>query len=84
MPPSHPWVRLGHVKVKKPMQLTMPHCHSDPYIEAIQQPNVSVHFTGVERLTEDGIVGNDGIERKVDSVICASGELDDPIYSRLS
>jgi hypothetical protein len=47
---------------------------SDPYVEAIQQPNVSVHFTWVDRLTEDSVVGTDGIERKIDSVICASGE----------
>ena len=40
---------------------------------AIQEPNVNVHFTGVEEATEDGIIGTDGIERKVDTIICASG-----------
>jgi hypothetical protein len=34
---------------------------------------VDVHFTGVDRLTEDGVVGSDGVERKVDTVHCASG-----------
>ena len=42
-------------------------------MEAIQQGNVDVHFTGVNRLTEDGVVGDDGLERKVDTVICATG-----------
>ncbi|EXJ86699.1 hypothetical protein A1O3_03652 [Capronia epimyces CBS 606.96] len=45
----------------------------DPYMKAIQEPNVTVHFTGVSRLTPDGVVGEDGIERKVDTVICATG-----------
>ncbi len=48
---------------------------SDPYIEAVQQPNVSVHFTGVQRLTENGVVGMDGIERQVDTVVCATGQI---------
>ncbi|KAJ6001806.1 hypothetical protein N7522_007033 [Penicillium canescens] len=34
--------------------------------------NVDVHFTGVDRLTEDGVVGSDGVERKVDTVYCAT------------
>ncbi|KAJ6072493.1 hypothetical protein N7467_010578 [Penicillium canescens] len=34
--------------------------------------NVDVHFTGVDRLTEDGVVGSDGVERKVDTVHCAT------------
>ena len=46
----------------------------DPYIQAIQKSNVDVHFTSVTRLTEDGVVGSDGIERKVDAVICATGK----------
>lgn len=45
----------------------------DPYMKAIQEPNVDVHFTGVKRLSEDGVLGDDGIERKVDTVICATG-----------
>ncbi|KAG7284368.1 hypothetical protein NEMBOFW57_010741 [Staphylotrichum longicolle] len=45
----------------------------DPYMEAIQQDNVAVHFTHVESCTEDGVVGGDGIERKVDTVVCATG-----------
>ena len=45
----------------------------DPYMEAIQKPNVDVHFTAVQRITEDGVVGEDGVERKVDTIVCATG-----------
>ncbi|KAJ9644119.1 hypothetical protein H2201_007096 [Coniosporium apollinis] len=45
----------------------------DPYMLAIQEKNVDVHFTHVERITEDGVVGGDGIERKVDAIVCATG-----------
>lgn len=45
----------------------------DPYMMAIQEPNVDVHFTGVASCTEDGVVGSDGVERKVDTIICATG-----------
>lgn len=42
-------------------------------MKAIQEPNVDVHFTAVAKITEDGLVGEDGIERKVDSIVCATG-----------
>ena len=45
----------------------------DPYMIAIQEENVDVHFTPVESCTEDGVVGGDGVERKVDTVVCATG-----------
>lgn len=45
----------------------------DPYMEAIQKENVDVHFTPVVSCTEDGVVGDDGIERKVDTIVCATG-----------
>jgi hypothetical protein len=34
---------------------------------------VDVHFTGVTRVTKDGVIGEDGIERKVDTIVCATG-----------
>jgi cation diffusion facilitator CzcD-associated flavoprotein CzcO len=40
---------------------------------AIQNENVDVHFTGVEEITEDGVIGVDGQERKADTIICATG-----------
>ncbi|KAF7535015.1 hypothetical protein G7054_g5741 [Neopestalotiopsis clavispora] len=45
----------------------------DPYMEAIRKDNVDVHFTGVDRLTSTGVVGSDGVERCVDTIICATG-----------
>jgi len=45
----------------------------DPYMVAIQKENVDVHFTPVVKCTEDGVVGEDGVERKVDTVVCATG-----------
>ena len=45
----------------------------DPYMEAIQKENVDVHFTAVDKITEKGVIGNDGIEREVDTIICATG-----------
>ncbi|TKX26188.1 sterigmatocystin biosynthesis monooxygenase-like protein 1 [Elsinoe australis] len=45
----------------------------DPYMMAIQKENVDVHFTAVKSCTEDGVVGEDGVERKVDTVVCATG-----------
>ncbi|KIW22105.1 uncharacterized protein PV07_12521 [Cladophialophora immunda] len=45
----------------------------DPYMNAIQKPNVNVHFTPVVEITEDGVIGGDGIERKCDTIVCATG-----------
>ncbi|KAK3633928.1 hypothetical protein LTR56_015538 [Elasticomyces elasticus] len=45
----------------------------DPYMEAIQKENVDVHFTPVVSCTEDGVVGEDGTECKVDTIVCATG-----------
>lgn len=32
-----------------------------------------MHFTAVTRVTENGVIGEDGIERKCDTIICATG-----------
>jgi len=45
----------------------------DPYMAAIQQPNVTLHFTGVSRITPEGVIGANGVERKCDTIICATG-----------
>ncbi|KAE8343375.1 hypothetical protein BDV24DRAFT_31997 [Aspergillus arachidicola] len=45
----------------------------DPYMEAIQKENVDVHFTPVVSCTEKGVVGGDGVEREVDTIVCATG-----------
>ncbi|KAF1941667.1 FAD/NAD(P)-binding domain-containing protein [Clathrospora elynae] len=45
----------------------------DPYMGAIQQKNIDVHFTAVNEITEKGVIGADGIEREVDTIVCATG-----------
>jgi cation diffusion facilitator CzcD-associated flavoprotein CzcO len=55
---------------------------SDDYYPALAQPNVCVVPSGLERITEHGVVGGDGIERKVDVIIFATGfQVQDLPYS---
>lgn len=42
-------------------------------MKAIQEPNVDVHFTAVNEITEDSVIDTEGTEKKVDTVICATG-----------
>jgi len=42
-------------------------------MEAIQKPNVDVHFTPVEKIDETGVIGADGVHREVDTIVCATG-----------
>jgi hypothetical protein len=42
-------------------------------MKAIQEPNVDVHFTAASHITANGVVGADGIERKCDTIVCATG-----------
>lgn len=43
------------------------------YLEALTQPNVDFIRTPIAKFTKDGIVTTDGVERKVDSIICCTG-----------
>jgi cation diffusion facilitator CzcD-associated flavoprotein CzcO len=45
----------------------------DPYMKAIQEDNVDVHFTAVDEIDETGVIGNDGVHREVDTIVCATG-----------
>ncbi|EWG55298.1 hypothetical protein FVEG_13320 [Fusarium verticillioides 7600] len=45
----------------------------DAYMKAIQEPNVNVHFCGVAKVREDGVVGDDGEFTKCDTIVCATG-----------
>lgn len=45
----------------------------ESYLRAIQQPNVSVHFTPVTKIAPNGVIGGDGVLREADTVICATG-----------
>lgn len=46
---------------------------ADPYMRAIQEPNVTVHFSAAARLTSDSIIAADGTSTPIDTIICASG-----------
>lgn len=41
---------------------------------AIQKPNVDVHFTEVVEITSNSIIGKNGVEKEVDTIICATGK----------
>jgi hypothetical protein len=43
------------------------------YLEALTKENVSYIRTPIERFTAEGIVTVDGVERKVDAIICSTG-----------
>lgn len=45
----------------------------DPYLKAIQEPNVDVHFAKVNKITEDSVIDSNGNEKKVDTIVCATG-----------
>lgn len=42
-------------------------------MKAIQAPNVAVHFTPVVQVKPNSVVGEDGTEVEVDTVVCATG-----------
>jgi len=43
------------------------------YLEALTEDNVSFITTPISHFTKEGIVTTDGIERKVDAIICSTG-----------
>ncbi|MGH7896341.1 MAG: flavin-containing monooxygenase, partial [Candidatus Binatia bacterium] len=46
---------------------------SNDYYQAVARENVEVVTDGIERVTRDGVVTKDGVERKVDAIICGTG-----------
>jgi cation diffusion facilitator CzcD-associated flavoprotein CzcO len=46
---------------------------SPGYLESIVQDNVDVLTGGIKRVVADGIIDNEGIQRDVDVIICATG-----------
>ncbi|KAF2800321.1 flavin-binding monooxygenase-like protein [Melanomma pulvis-pyrius CBS 109.77] len=44
-----------------------------PYIRAVQQENVNVHFTHVTKIVPTGVIGADGVLREADTIVCATG-----------
>lgn len=62
----HESVRI-HIKLSLERKLT-------PIIYIrLQEPNVSTHFTGVASIDETGLIGDDGIHRPCDTIVCATG-----------
>ncbi|KAL4945618.1 hypothetical protein BDV06DRAFT_209354 [Aspergillus oleicola] len=73
-------IRLGDRKDKLlPLVLPdfAPNCRrltpGPGYLEAVAQENVEYIRTPIERFTETGLKTDDGVERAVDAVICATG-----------
>lgn len=46
---------------------------SDAWYDALIRPNVEVNVNAIEKITPDGVVTRDGVERKVDAIIYATG-----------
>lgn len=46
---------------------------SNDFYPAVAQPNVSLETAGIARVTERGIVGADGVEHEVDTIIFGTG-----------
>lgn len=45
----------------------------DGYLEALVQPNVENIFSGIKKVTKEGILTEDGREHKFDVLVCATG-----------
>ncbi|KAH7042232.1 hypothetical protein B0J12DRAFT_712700 [Macrophomina phaseolina] len=45
----------------------------DPFMVAIQEPNVDVHVTGVSRVDENGVYDDNGNYTACDTIVCATG-----------
>jgi cation diffusion facilitator CzcD-associated flavoprotein CzcO len=46
---------------------------SNDWYAALQRPNVGLVTDGIERITRTGIRTRDGVERRVDAIICGTG-----------
>ena len=46
---------------------------ADPYMRAIQQENVQVHFAAAAEFTETSIIDSQGNAHEVDAIVCATG-----------
>ena len=42
-------------------------------MQAIQAPNVDVHFTPVVEIKPNSVIGGDGTEKEVDTIVCCTG-----------
>lgn len=68
----------GHDQLKKHLFPTFsPGCRrlspGEGYLEALVQPNVKHIYDDIERITENGLLTADGVEHKMDILVCATG-----------
>jgi len=68
----------GHEKLKSFIIPTWsPGCRrispGDGYLEALVQPNVEPVYGGIKKVTEKGIITQDGVEHEMDVLVCATG-----------
>lgn len=68
----------GHEELKKfIVPKWAPGCRrispGDGYLEALVKPNVRPIYGGIERVTKHGIISADGVEHKMDILVCATG-----------
>lgn len=68
----------GHEELKKfIIPKWAPGCRrispGDGYLEALVKPNVRPIFGGIKKVTKHGIVTEDGVEHKMDTLVCATG-----------
>ncbi|KAF4630307.1 hypothetical protein G7Y89_g7832 [Cudoniella acicularis] len=76
LPGMQPHVKHIHVYVRTPIwfiSMAGNDGDRDPYVRAIQEPNVDVHFTAVNKITGNSVIDTEGTEEKVDTIVCATG-----------
>ena len=74
----HRRIGPGHEKLKEFIIPTWaPGCRrispGDGYLEALVKPNVDCVFGPIKKCTKEGIVTEDGVEHKLDVLVCATG-----------
>jgi len=56
---------------------------SNDYYPAFNRPNVELVTDGIDRITPNGIVTADGVEREFDVIVCATGYVVDKFAARI-
>jgi cation diffusion facilitator CzcD-associated flavoprotein CzcO len=56
---------------------------SNDYYPAFNSPNVELVTDGIDRITPNGIVTADGVEREFDVIVCATGYVVDKFAARI-
>jgi cation diffusion facilitator CzcD-associated flavoprotein CzcO len=56
---------------------------SNDYYPALARPNVVVASDGIERITENAVVTNDGAEHEIDVLVCGTGFRIEEVFAQL-